>query len=128
MDKFKYPQYLMVYGTLKKGYGNCRLLGSAYYVGECVTKQSSFSISASGLPMVYLADNGHRVKGELYIVSPDDMLAIDSLEGHPNWYCRQRVPLEDGTLAWLYIMKSSDGDDTHMKTVEPVDGIVEWTR
>jgi len=126
---FTHPQLIMVYGTLKKGHSNNDLLQFAAYLGECKTRNSSFILKESGCPMVYLDPNGFRLKGELYLVSPEDMLHVDMLEGHPRWYRRHRVPLDDGTLAWLYIMPNRDDTAPWYGTermCEPKDGVVEW--
>jgi len=127
--EFLYPQFVMVYGTLKQGWANNRsYLSEAVFVGKCITKNKCFKLKEDGVPMVYMENNGCKVKGELYLVDAEDMPALDSLEGHPYWYKRQRVPMEDGTLAWLYIMQEGCGNypGNLEKTIHPVDGIVEW--
>lgn len=100
-----------VYGTLKRGFGNHRVLQDAG--GEFVAIARSvtpFPLVVSGLP--YLLDRpgeGYQVEVELYRVSTlEGLRRLDRLEGHPDFY-RRRVEAfkqEDGTAvdAWVYFL------------------------
>ena len=114
-----------VYGTLRKGFGNHHYLEGATFVGKGVTKDK-YTLRARGIPFVGKTPR-HNVTVEVYDVSDERMIRdIDALEGHPQWYKREEIPviLQDGSevMAWLYFMESNaqlveDGDyETYRKT------------
>lgn len=102
---------LAVYGTLKSGYSNNHLLSGSEFVGDGLTVRP-YEMVDRGIPFVF-APNGSETKAmrihvEVWRVPVEDMPVIDGLEGHPNWYRRERVPvtLDDGATcdAWMYLM------------------------
>ncbi len=93
--------FVAVYGTLKKGKCNHRLMIStkSEFVGRGKTAEK-YPLVITGLP--YLFENkgiGHQVEVEVYKVSESGLAALDRLEGHPNFYIRKPVlcELSDGT-------------------------------
>jgi len=114
-----------VYGTLKKGYGNHRVMRQAG--GEFICEARSvdaFPLVVSGLP--YLLDkrgSGHRVAVELYRVSSAEGFAIlDRLEGHPDFYCRKVEKFEADTgeviEAWVYFLTRANRELERLEAVE----------
>ena len=54
---------------------------------------------------------GTVITGDLYQVNDEELHALDSLEGHPRWYCREEVNIKVktgdkyvSTTAWIYLM------------------------
>lgn len=91
---------LFVYGTLKRGYGNNRLLTNSEFVGEAVTTEKH-ALYRNGIPYLKTQERVSKVYGEVYRVKEGPELnRIDSLEGHPNWYRRTPIEVEvnDQTL------------------------------
>lgn len=105
---------VFVYGTLRKGYGNHRVMPStAKFIGNGKTV-GMFRLTASGIPFVSKSQALHQVTGEMYEVTDSALTGpLDRLESHPSWYKRELTPveLEDGTIedAWLYFCES-EGD------------------
>lgn len=111
-----------VYGTLRKGYGNHRLLATAPFLGEGATADK-YRMTARGIPFMLQganAEGGHNVVLETYAVS--NMKAMDSLEGHPTFYKREQIPVavyvnspDGGSLievdAWVYIINDVQSYD-----------------
>ncbi|VFQ63583.1 unnamed protein product [Cuscuta campestris] len=91
---------IFTYGTLKRGFSNHVLLrdlidsGDAAYIGDYLT--------AEKLPLVCgpyrvpfllnLPGSGHRVRGELYAVSPRALARMDELEGTARGHY-ERLPV-----------------------------------
>ena len=107
-----FPQNLRVgvYGTLKTGYSNHRLLKDSDFVGTGKTK-SEYPLEVEGLP--YLHDKegvGENVTLELYDVNPDTLRRLDMLEGHPTFYKRRVIPVSmhdwSTTHAWVYFVQN----------------------
>jgi gamma-glutamylaminecyclotransferase len=110
---------LFVYGTLMEGYYNNYLLsqGKARKLGNAHTVEP-YILSAKFIPYVHETKDAtstqlsyaSRVFGELWECNTDNLLRIDRLEGHPEWYERKEIEIvllgKDRTLhnAWMYIM------------------------
>lgn len=95
-----------VYGTLKKGHGNYyNYLRSAKFVGTGQTKDK-YPLIKEGLPyMVNKKGIGHNVTIDVFKVSDASFKDIDALEGHPQWYKRERVPVVvkgKEIMCWVY--------------------------
>ena len=99
-----------VYGTLKQGRGNHGLLSTAQFVGEGRTV-STHRMYSQGIPYVRKAPDGYTVQVEVYSVSTEVLSSLDALEGHPDWYRRELVPVRvQGTEheAWMYMVDGYD--------------------
>lgn len=83
---------VFVYGTLKRGYGNHRLLEKATLVGKAVT-DVKFDMIAGGFPVVFESDTGLPVSGEVYQVDAETLKRLDGLEGEGVMYLRKEVPV-----------------------------------
>ena len=109
---------IFVYGTLKRGFGNNRLLSGSKFVGEART-EGKFALYESGIPFVIEDEQVSQVSGEVYEVDEKTLSRLDRLEGHPNWYCRKMVnisvnnkdpgELEKMIKAWIYFFPERQG-------------------
>lgn len=106
-----FPQNLRVgvYGTLKTGYGNHRLLENADFVGTGKT-QSPYPLEVDGLPYLHdLEGEGENVTLEIYDVNSETLARLDQLEGHPTFYKRRVIPVSmndwSTTYAWVYFIQ-----------------------
>ena len=96
-----------VYGTLKKGYNNySNYLTKSRYVGKGETIDK-YPLVIEGLP--YLVNRkgiGHNVNVDVFKVSDQVLDRLDQLEGHPQWYRREKIDIElaDGSTisCWVY--------------------------
>lgn len=92
---------LMVYGTLKQGYGNNILLRDATLLGTAITLRP-FVLFNCGFPKAvpFTQDEVNfpllPVMGEVYEVNERTLSRCDSLEGHPDWYRRVDVRVSMG--------------------------------
>ena len=95
-----------VYGTLKKNYSNYNhYLRSSKFVGKGHTKDK-YPLIQEGLPyMVNKKGIGHNVEIDVFKISDATFTAIDQLEGHPQWYKREQIPVMvkgKVILCWVY--------------------------
>jgi gamma-glutamylcyclotransferase (GGCT)/AIG2-like uncharacterized protein YtfP len=104
------------YGTLKRGFGNNRLLRDAEFIGEHTTEPAYTMYSAGGFPIV--TTNGNTpIKCELFATTnPEIVKRVNALEGfsgiknHPdNWYDRLTIQTPYGE-AEMYVMDSVGRD------------------
>ena len=95
--------YVSVYGTLRPGFGNNRLLNTSEHLGTGKTVEK-YTLRASGIPFVS-KEPLHNVVVDVYKVDNDTLDRLDGLEGHPEWYKREQIPVKVGDktmTAWLY--------------------------
>ena len=81
---------VFVYGTLKKGFSNHRLLASSELLGAAQTVKM-YAMYSTGVPIVVKDESISPIFGELYRVDEVTLVYLDSLEGHPDWYRREEV-------------------------------------
>jgi len=81
-----------VYGTLKYGRGNHHLIKDSDFLGYGYTR-NKMRLCINGLP--YMIRGKHRdgvnVELEVYSVTDSVLQQLDMLEGHPNFYRRDKI-------------------------------------
>ena len=101
---------VFVYGSLLSGLGNHTLLERhrAINRGSATLKGEYEMLDLGSFPALVDSKNQSTIKGELYTVGPQGLKALDQLEGHPTFYKRTRVAVqnEDGhtVLCQTYIL------------------------
>ena len=93
---------VFVYGTLRKGYNNHYLLKTSRYLCDTTTK--GYKKDMGGIPAVDIRQEG-IVEGEVYEIDDETLKKLDLLEGHPTFYERKEVTLENGMVVWIYTME-----------------------
>lgn len=121
-------KHVFVYGTLKAGKGNHGLLNGATFIGPGVTTQP-FVMKDGGFPAVLKTNEGHPVVGEIYAITDDILAKLDSLEGHPNLFCREEIPVDIGDsgvlqTCWMYFGNTDTFKHRHDAPV--TDGVYNW--
>lgn len=122
MQENKY--LVFVYGTLRKGFWNHRLLVRSKFIGRARTKDK-YKLTANGIPFVTDDEKICNIIGEVYEVDKKTLKSLDFLEGHPIHYQRKMIPvvLEDGTEidAWCYFYQFSTSGCEVIETGDYVD-------
>ncbi len=97
-----------VYGTLKKGEGNHKLLKDCQYLGKGLTL-NNYKVFHMGFPQAMSNETGLPLLGELYTVySPKVIESLDRLESNGHFYTRviRDVKIldffEEKVKAWVY--------------------------
>ena len=103
---------VFVYGTLKKGFGNHHLLAGCEYLGPCTLGDNYAMVSLGWFPGVVSNDNVvGTIQGEVYRIPEEVLFSLDILEGHPDFYKRERVPVTYGDNvqknAWIYLLNGA---------------------
>jgi gamma-glutamylcyclotransferase (GGCT)/AIG2-like uncharacterized protein YtfP len=96
---------VFVYGTLMAGEGNHRLLAGhgAAFMGPAITEPAFTLIDLGSFPAA-VADGDTAIRGEVYLVDPPTLAALDRLEGHPSFYRRTPITLADGREVETYVL------------------------
>jgi gamma-glutamylaminecyclotransferase len=92
---------LFVYGSLKRGFSNHRLILHAAFVGDCRTERR-YRLLVFGSYPALSADGEQEIHGELYLVDEATLADLDVFEGEA--YCRSSVALADGRTAQAYLL------------------------
>lgn len=120
--------HLFVYGTLQRGYGNHRLLEGADYLGKAESYGQQYVMWGTGFPFLAENNRGHGVRGEVYKIDDFMLHECDRLEGHPDWYRREkrsfRLLNNQIVNAWVYLQPYDRGMARLFR--RPVNGILEW--
>jgi len=94
---------LFVYGTLKRGERNHRLLADQEFVGETTTTPKYRVFDLGPYPGLARDDvNGLAVKGEVFAVSECALAELDDFEGAPNLFVRERIEVDGYEEVWAY--------------------------
>jgi len=98
---------VFVYGTLRTGLPNWSAM-LAPVQGELGITQPEFTMRTLGrFPMVQRGGET-AVTGEVMAVSGSQLAAIDELERHPAWYCREEITVQlhqgGAVTAWIYML------------------------
>ena len=94
---------VFVYGTLKKGGGNHRLLNGCKFVGEHITENEHTMVDFGPFPAI-LEGGTTPITGEVYVINNSVAGDLDRLEGDPSMYQRKIIDTEYGK-ALVYYMK-----------------------
>ncbi|MBX9580080.1 MAG: gamma-glutamylcyclotransferase [Gemmataceae bacterium] len=96
---------LFLYGSLKHGGENHRLVADQVYLGPAVTEPGYRVVSLGRYPgLVEDAANGLAVAGELWQVSRCCLLELDDFEGGEGEWVRRPVAVagREGVEAYFY--------------------------
>jgi gamma-glutamylcyclotransferase (GGCT)/AIG2-like uncharacterized protein YtfP len=96
-------ELVAVYGTLKRGGCNHRLLAGSHWLGVVLLRGLRLHDLGPYPMAVACGDPGALVAAELYAVSAPVLAQLDVLEDHPREYARRLVALADGRQAWVYL-------------------------
>lgn len=105
---------IFVYGTLKSGYGNNRLIEHANKLGEHTVEAGRYCLVDLGpFPAVMPVDEisglaPTKVTGEVWEVDDQTFERVDGLEGYPHFYNREKIQTPFGE-AWMYFMQDKHG-------------------
>lgn len=103
---------LFVYGSLKTGQANHRLIADQEYLGPAVTEPRYRIIDMGRYPgLVEDAANGLAVRGELWAVARPCLLELDEFEGGEGTWSRHSVRVEgrEGVQAYVWTGPVPDG-------------------
>ena len=94
---------IFVYGSLRQGGALSWYLAGSECLGEKETKKEHSLYSLGPFPAM-TAEGDTAVIGEVYEVNKETLDMLDRAEGHPNFYVRTPIVLEDGTKVEAYLL------------------------
>ncbi len=97
-----------VYGSLRKGLGNHRVIQGSEQQEDGVISGKFRMRSLGGFPAIFKVPEVEQtdIVVEVYEVSTDNTaMGLDMLEGYPSFYNREVVTLDDGRQGWVYFIE-----------------------
>ncbi len=103
---------VFVYGSLLAGLGNHHVLQRhrAALAGLATTAEARFQMWSLGAFPAVSRGGRQRIQGEVYRVGTEGLRALDRLEGHPEFYRRELLPVvlcDRVESAWAYLRPAS---------------------
>jgi gamma-glutamylaminecyclotransferase len=117
VEKTEMPVFtrLFVCESLMAGERHHDLLGTARRVVAQVKTKPAFRLLDKG-GAADLADDGEvAVLGEVYEVDAPTLASLDASLGHPRYYSRTTIELEDGTTADAYLTTMAGPDELQIE-------------
>jgi len=96
-------ELLAVYGTLKQGHPNHRVIEDSEYLGQD-TIEGWAMYSLGYFPCIVPMKLSGRIIVEVYKL--ESLKSADALEGYPRFYDRTKVTTKYGE-AWVYFMREA---------------------
>lgn len=112
---------IFVYGSLKEGFGNHRILGNAVKRCNGITLEKFTMLDLGSFPGVILEPTS-LISGEVYDVTEDIFNRVERLEGYPSFYNRKEVGIrlnpstsfESTELIDMYYLENSYHDSNQI--------------
>jgi gamma-glutamylcyclotransferase (GGCT)/AIG2-like uncharacterized protein YtfP len=124
---------LFVYGTLKKGGRLHSVLGSSSeFLGVFETIESKFDMHDYGCPIMAFKDDGFKIKGELYKVTPECMARVTAVEcgaGYVPFIVEvneENYPEGEPSKAIAFIYPTPYATTSVSDCVKENEGVKEW--
>lgn len=114
---------LFVYGTLKRNFGNHRVLEEGEYLQDGRISSGKFTMLDLGaFPALVQDKEGTDIHGELYRVNTQSLRSCDWLEGYPSFYNREVVDVNlsvgNTVKAWVYFLSEPRGVSNSIESGE----------
>ena len=100
-------QLVAVYGSLREGFGNNRLLGGSKKISTEVLEGEYTMLDLGAFPGVIL-EGETPITIEVYEVDEPTFQSLDMLEGYPSFYNRDLFKTSVGE-AWMYFLEGREG-------------------
>lgn len=104
---------LFVYGTLRQGCPNHRLIFGSRYLGPATTVEPYVMVTQKPRSFPYIFKHpdlyATPINGEMYEINQETLRKLDELEGHPDHYLRTQIlvvsPKGDTYACAAYILE-----------------------
>lgn len=103
--------FVFVYGSLKKGFHNNKLLEDSTFLGAAITEDMYDMFSYGSFPAVVEDGTSYKIKGEVYYVSDETLKDLDMLEDNGRFYMRKKVDTDKYNDVWFYFLHKDSRRD-----------------
>ena len=106
---------LFVYGSLMTDMSNNYILGESTLLKKEVNTRGEYTMINMGAFPAIIKEGSRKIKGEVYDIDQKTLKRVDFLEGHPYFYKRQQIELENGEEVVAYLL--NDELENHEKDI-----------
>lgn len=106
---------IAVYGSLRKGLGNHRVLGDSKLLSTERVKIPWRMVSLSAYPGLVPSDKIEDIVVELYEVTESTYRGVECLEGYPSFYQKALIPTSLGEVE-VYVLERGYDDYPPVKS------------
>lgn len=95
---------IAVYGSLRKGRGNHRVILGSTQLSEEVVNIPFYMVSLGGFPGLIPSEENHDITIEVYEVDEPTYKSVERLEGYPRFYQKAKIQTSQGE-AEIYVLE-----------------------
>ncbi len=100
---------VFVYGSLKQGFHNHKILQAQEFIGRFRTAQASYHMQHLGVYPGVTHQGNSYIQGELYKVNDECLVLLDELEENGKVYQRELIEIADyPERCWMYFLVKQD--------------------
>jgi gamma-glutamylcyclotransferase (GGCT)/AIG2-like uncharacterized protein YtfP len=102
---------VFVYGSLRNGgFLNSHYFTQELFLGCAKTSQgyALYDITSGAFPAMVESKDQSQVCGEIYEADKNLLDRLDRAEGHPNFYCRKEIKLDNGETVFAYLLPAEE--------------------
>jgi len=118
---------IAVYGSLRKGMGNHRLLETSKLLSTETIQDNFRMVDMGSYPGLIKSEEVNDIVVEIYEVTPDTYKRIEWLESYPSFYDRRNVHTTEGEVSIYYLAKGGGWSESD-RLVEKTDGAFDWVK
>jgi gamma-glutamylcyclotransferase (GGCT)/AIG2-like uncharacterized protein YtfP len=118
---------VVVYGSLRRGMGNHRLLERSELLSTEVIQANYDMLDMGSYPGLVRSEEPNDIVVEVYSVTPETFTDIEHLEGYPSFYNRENVRTTEGD-APIYFLEGSDRAFSRSAFVSKIDDTYDWVK
>jgi gamma-glutamylcyclotransferase (GGCT)/AIG2-like uncharacterized protein YtfP len=118
---------ICVYGSLRKGMGNHRLLETSKLLSTETIQDNFRMVDMGSYPGLIESEEANDIIIEIYEVTPETYKRIEMLESYPSFYDRKNVHTTEGEVGIYYLPKNS-GWTNSGRIVDMFDGAFDWVK
>lgn len=102
---------VFVYGSLRNGgFLNQHYFTQELFLGVAKTSPgyALYDITSGAFPAMVESRDQSQVCGEIYEADDHLLGRLDRAEGHPDFYCRKEITLDNGEVVFAYLLPAEE--------------------
>lgn len=116
-----------VYGSIKHGLPNHRVLGTSEFICSTFTTDKYDMVSMGGFPAVKESVGVSVIQGEVYEINKETLERLDHLESNGLFYARKLIKVDQvNELVWIYFIMNEMGSGEDKTNVHDEYGVQTW--
>ena len=116
-----------VYGSLRRGMGNHRLLETSKLLSTETIQANFRMVDMGSYPGLIESEEPNDIVIEVYEVTPDTYKRIERLESYPAFYDRKNVTTTEGEVGIYYLPRNS-GWTSSDRLVNKTNEAFDWVK